>query len=108
MFPLFQKQCCLPPLFFNISLRDTHPFFSTPWGFITFQNACSIFSDLYSPPCVAKKFQFLVFTLENELNLCICTHAPVPHSKLQIQFFKKSVSAKAKNKGVEDNYDLLY
>ena len=34
-------------------------------------------------------FQFMVFTfLENALNLCIFTHAPVPHSKLQREFFK--------------------
>ena len=26
--------------------------------------------------------------LENALNLCIFTHAPVPHSKLQVEFFE--------------------
>ena len=26
--------------------------------------------------------------LENALNLCIFTHAPVPHSKLQVELFK--------------------
>ena len=55
----------------------------------------------YIPPCVGKTFQFMVFTfLENALNLCIFTHAPVPHSKLQVEFFGKSVSPKTK--GVEE------
>ena len=31
----------------------------------------------------------MVFTfLENALNLCIFTHAPVPHSKLHVEFFQ--------------------
>ena len=34
-------------------------------------------------------FQFMVFTFpENALNLCIFTHAPVPHSKFLVEFFK--------------------
>ena len=33
--------------------------------------------------------QFMVFTLENELNLRIFNHAPVPHSKLQVHNFLK-------------------
>ena len=49
-----------------------------------------------------KKFQFMVFTLENDLSLCIFTHAPVPHLKLQIQFFENLFPPRAKNKGVEE------
>ena len=45
-------------------------------------------SDLYIPPCVAKRFQFLVVTLENALNLSIFTHAPVTHSKLLVHVLK--------------------
>ena len=39
----------------------------------------------FSVTCVfqhSKFFQFMVFTLENTLNLCIFTHAPVPQSKI--------------------------
>ena len=44
---------------------------------------------LYIQPCVRKFFQFIVFTfLENALNLCIFTHALVPHSKFQVEFFE--------------------
>ena len=51
----------------------------------SFQNACWIFSDLCIPTCVGNIFQFMVFTfLENALSLCTFTHAPVPHSKLQL------------------------
>ena len=44
----------------------------------------------------------MVFTLENELNLCIFTHAPVPHSKLQVQFFENLFPPRTKNKAVEE------
>ena len=37
----------------------------------------------HCPPCAGKIFQFMVFILENALNLRIFTHAPVPNSKLQ-------------------------
>ena len=56
----------------------------------------------YIPLCVGKNFQFMVFTLENEFNLCIFTHAPVLHSKLQVQFFENLFPPRAKNKGVEE------
>ena len=103
VFPLFQKylnsqvkmkkidkECCLPPLPFKISLRNTYIHISLNLlGFISLQNACWIFFDLYIPPCVGKLFQFMVFTfLENALNLCIFTHAPVLHSKPQVEFFE--------------------
>ena len=44
----------------------------------------------------------MVFTLENELNLCIFAHAPVPHSKLQVQFLVNLFPPRAKNKVVEE------
>ena len=49
-----------------------------------------------------KKFQSMVFPLEKELNLCIFTHVPVPHSKLQVQFFENLFPPRAKNKEVEE------
>ena len=56
----------------------------------------------YIPLCVGKNFQFMVFTLENESNLCIFTHALVLHAKLQVQFFESLFPQRAKNKGVEE------
>ena len=48
----------------------------------------------------------MIFTfLENELNLCIFTHSPVPHSKLQADFLKICFP-QAKRDG--ENYDSLY
>ena len=70
--------------------------------YISLQNACWIFSDLYIPLCVGKIFQFMVFTLERALNLCIFTHTPVPHSKLQVKFFENLFPPRAKNNGVEE------
>ena len=65
--------------------------------FISLQKACWIFSDLYIPPCLGKIFHFIVFTfLENALNLCISTHAPVPHSKLQVEFFENLIPLRRK------------
>ena len=49
----------------------------------------------------------MMFKLENALNLCISTHAPVPHSKLQIQFYENLFSPTAKNKGVEETVICL-
>ena len=51
---------------------------------------------------VWKKIQFMVFILENELNLFIFTHVPVPHSKLQVQFLENLFPPRAKNKGAEE------
>ena len=58
--------------------------------------------NLYIPPCVGENFQFMVFTLENELNICIFNHAPVPDSKLQVPIFEDLFPRRAKNKGVEE------
>ena len=81
-------------LFSTLLFQDTtsriHPFIFlwTPYGLISLQNACWIFSNLYIPPCVRKFFWFISFTfLENALNLCTFLHAPVPHSKLQVEVF---------------------
>ena len=38
----------------------------------------------------------------NEQNLRIFSHDPVPHSKLQVQFFENLFPPRAKNKGVEE------
>ena len=111
LFPLFQKY--LNPQVRTSKLVNSvvyhpcpsrlasgiHPFIFIwrPYGFTSFQNACWIFSDLYIPPCLGKSFQFMVFTFpENALNLCIFTHAPVPHSKLQVEFFKNLFPARRK------------
>ena len=49
----------------------------------------------------------MVFTLlENALNLGIFTHAPVPHSQLQTEFFENLFLPTAERGG--ENYDLLY
>ena len=37
---------------------------------------------------VGENFSMMFSFLENALNLCIFTHAPVPHSKLQLEFFE--------------------
>ena len=44
--------------------------------------------------------------LENALNLGIFTHAAVPHSKLQAEFFENLFPPTAERGG--ENYDLLY
>ena len=49
----------------------------------------------------------MVFTLlENALNPGIFIHAPVPHSKLQAEFFENLFPQKAERGG--ENYHLLY
>ena len=49
----------------------------------------------------------MVFTLlENALNIGILTHALVPHSELQTQFFENLFPPAAERGG--QNYDLLY
>ena len=39
------------------------------------------------------------------LNLCFFTHAPVPHSKLMVEFFENIFSQDKRGGG---SYDLLY
>ena len=52
-----------------------------------------------------KIFWFIVFTFqENALNLCICTLAPVPHSKLEVEVFENLFPQDERGGG---NYDLL-
>ena len=51
---------------------------------------------------------FLVYSVQfskSALNLCIFTHAPVPHSKLQAEFFA-NVFPPTEERGGE-NYNLL-
>ena len=48
----------------------------------------------------------MLFTfLENALNLGIFTHAPVPQSKLEVEFFENLFPQDKKG---ERNYDSLY
>ena len=58
---------------------------------------------IYSPAILVKKVgvsEFMVFTfLENALNLCVFTYAPVPHSKLQIEFFENLFPPRPKGWG---------
>ena len=79
-----------------------HHYFFKLLGVLSLSRMLVEFSDLCIPPCVGKIFQFMVFTLENALNLCIFTHCSVPHSKLQIQFLENLFSPRTKNKGVEE------
>ena len=119
MFPLFQKY--LNPQVRNIKLVNSvvyhscpsrltswkHPYFFNLLRVLSLSRMLVDFSDLYIPPCVAKRFQFMVFTLENALNLCIFTHAPVTQSKLQVQCFENMFSPWPRTRG-GGNYDLLY
>ena len=62
---------------------------------------------MYIPPCMGKIFKIIVFTFqESGLNLGIFTHASVPHSKLQAEFFENLFPQTAERCG--ENYDLLY
>ena len=122
MFPLFQKHLntqvrankLVNSVVYHpcpsILASRIHPypyFFKLLKGFISLQHARWIFSDLYIPSRVGKLFQFMVFTLENALNLCIFTHTPVPHSKSQVQFFENLCPSGAKNKEVEETMIFL-
>ena len=115
MFPLFQKYLnpqlrankWVNSIVYNLCpsllASGTHPYFFKLFRVLSLSRMLfSILSDLYIPPCVGKKFQFMLFTLENELNLCIFTHAPAPHSKLQVQFFENLFPPRSNNKGVEE------
>ena len=111
MFPLFQKylnsyvrnnklvnnvvyHSCLSML-----ASGKHPYFFKLPRVLSLSRMLVEFSDLYIPPCVEKLFQFMVFTLENALNLGIFTHSPVTHSKLQEQFFENMFSQWPRTKG---------
>ena len=43
--------------------------------------------------------------LENTLNLCTFTHAPIPHSKLQVEFLENLFPQDERGGG---NYELVY
>ena len=51
--------------------------------------------------------KFSIYGAKNTLNLCIFTHAPVPRSKIQEEFFENLVPAKQGRQG-GGNYDLFY
>ena len=119
MFPLFQKY--LNPQVRNSKLVDSvvyhscpsrlalgkDPYFFKILRVLSLSRMLVECSDLYIPPCVAKRFQFMVITLENALNLSIFTHAPVTHSKLQVQCFENMFHLRPRTRG-GGNYDLLY
>ena len=76
---------------FKISVNDTFLHISlTSLGFYLSRECLLMFSNL----CIYSTmwgniFQFMVFTfLEKAVNLCIFIHAPVPHSKLQVECFE--------------------
>ena len=92
MFPLFKKYLN-PHVRTNkmkISLKDTSFHISLKsLGFYLSQECLLNFLQLVYYTMCGNVFQFTVFTfLENALNLCIFTHAPVPHSKFQAEFFE--------------------
>ena len=85
------KKCILPPFSLKISLRDTS--FHISLNSLEFYLSRILVE--FSLTCIYihtsrdKCFQFMVFAfLENTLNLCIFTHASVPHSKLQVELFE--------------------
>ena len=56
---------------------------------------------------MGKIFKFMVIAfLENALNLGIFTHAPLPQSNLQAEFFENLFPPTVEKGG--ENYDLLY
>ena len=74
---------------------------------MSLQKACGIFIYFYIPPCVWKSFSFMVFAfLENALDLGIFTHAHIPHSKFQADFFENLFPPTAETG--RQNYELLY
>ena len=77
-------------LSFKIIHRNTWFYISlNSLGFYLSRDAGRIFYDLHIPTWVGKIFQCMMFTfLQNALNLCMFTHAPVPHSKLQVEVFE--------------------
>ena len=89
-------------LFPSILASGIHPYFFKLLRVLSLSRMLAQFSDLYIPPCVGIFFQFMVFTLENEFNICIFIHAPVLHSKFQVQFFENLFLPRPKNKGVEE------
>ena len=99
MFPLFQK-------YLNLQVRTRKLGNSVVYHPCPSRLASNVHLFIYVSPFVGKIFQFMAFTfLENALNLYIFTHAPVPHSKLQVEFFENLFPPRQKGGG---NYDLLY
>ena len=114
MFPLFQKylnpqvrtsklvKSVVYHLCPSILASGIHPYFFKLLRVLS----CSRVLVQFSLTCIFhhvwKKNQFTVFTLENELNLCIFIHVPLSHSKRQVQFFENPFLPRAKNKGVEE------
>ena len=114
MFPLFQKylktqvrtnklvNSVVYHLCPSILTSGIHPYFFKLLRVLSLSRMLVQFSVTCIFQHVWENFQFMMFTLENELNLCIFTHAPVPHSKLLVQFFENLFPPRAKNKRVEE------
>ena len=98
MFPHFQKY--LNPLVRTKKLVNSvfyHPCLSRLASGIRFfkllrvlslQNACWIFWIVYSNMWGKNFSIYCVHIPRKSLNLCFFTHAPVPHSKLLVEFFE--------------------
>ena len=84
-----------------------HPYFFKLIRVLSLSRMLVELSDLYITACVVKLFQFMLFTLENALNLGFFTHAPVTHSKLQVQYFENMFPPWPRTRG-GGKYDLLY
>ena len=78
----------LPPLSFKITLRVTSFHISlNSLGF--YLSRMLVQFSVFLPTCVGKIFQFMVFTFpENALNQSFLLMPPVPHLKLQVEFFE--------------------
>ena len=78
------KQCCVPPLYFKISLRDTSFHISlNSLGFCLSTKCLLSFLWLADSTMCGKNFS--VYDVENPVNLSIFTHVPIPQSKLWLQ-----------------------
>ena len=88
-------------LFTIVNLRDRSFDISlNSLGFYLSPGCLLNFLWLNIPPCVREIFELMMFTfLENALNLCIFTHTPVPHSKLEVEFFENMFPPRRKEWG---------
>ena len=72
---------CLRPLFFKISQGYILWYFFKLFKVLSLQNACWIFSDFCGE-------NFLIYGAPIPRKCIEPMHAPVPHSKLKVQFFE--------------------
>ena len=84
---------------------STHLFSDVP--FIFLQNACSIFSDLYIPPCVGKHVSIYGVHVRKCIESMHFYSCPSSLLKTPGTIFWKPVSPKGQEKRGGGNYDLL-